>query len=98
MLVNNRRRNNLEALLLRGKAYYYLADTYLEALSKRVAWISKQLYSHDLKINKLEFTDLCDAISFRFEKEVEPSWFERCPNFYHSAPCTSKAFDYIVIF
>lgn len=61
--------------------------------------------SHDFKINKVEFTDLCDAISFRFEKEVELSWLERCPNFYHSAPCTciknfvkSKAFDYIVIF
>lgn len=61
--------------------------------------------SHDFKINKVEFADLCDAISFRFEKEAEPSWLDRCPKFYHSAQCTcvknfvkSKAFEYIIIF
>nr|ATG70803.1 ATCCH1 fatty acid oxygenation upregulated 2 [Juniperus scopulorum] len=60
--------------------------------------------SHDFKINKEEFADLCDAISLRFEKELVPSCFETYP-FYHSTPCNclrnfvkGKMFDYIIIF
>ncbi|XVF66835.1 hypothetical protein PTKIN_Ptkin10aG0069700 [Pterospermum kingtungense] len=39
--------------------------------------------SHDFKINLDEFTDLCNAIALRFQKEDSPSLFERFP-FYHS--------------
>ncbi|XP_007043598.2 PREDICTED: two pore calcium channel protein 1 isoform X1 [Theobroma cacao] len=35
--------------------------------------------SHDFKINLDEFTDLCNAIGLRFQKEDSPSLFERFP-------------------
>ncbi|KAL3714983.1 hypothetical protein ACJRO7_006830 [Eucalyptus globulus] len=40
--------------------------------------------SHDFKINTDEFTDLCNAIALRFEKEDAPSLFEKFPSIYHS--------------
>ncbi|XP_039117349.1 two pore calcium channel protein 1 [Dioscorea cayenensis subsp. rotundata] len=61
--------------------------------------------SGDFKINLEEFTDLCNAIALRFQKEPLPSWFEQYPSFYHSQPCKKfKAFvqgpifGYIVAF
>ncbi|KAJ0986103.1 hypothetical protein J5N97_004459 [Dioscorea zingiberensis] len=61
--------------------------------------------SGDFKINLEEFTDLCNAIALRFQKEPSPSWFEGYPSFYHSPPCKklkafvqSPAFGYIVAF
>lgn len=62
-------------------------------------------HSGDFKINLEEFTDLCNAIALRFQKEPSPSWFENCPSFYHSPPCKklkafvrSPMFGYIVAF
>ncbi|KAK8949371.1 Two pore calcium channel protein 1 [Platanthera zijinensis] len=50
-------------------------------------------HSGDFKINLEEFTDLCNAIALRFEKEVSPSYFENYPSFYHSHWCEKlKAF------
>ncbi|XP_062106013.1 two pore calcium channel protein 1 [Humulus lupulus] len=40
--------------------------------------------SHDFKINLDEFTDLCNAIALKFQKEDTPSCFEYCSYFYHS--------------
>lgn len=61
--------------------------------------------SGDFKINMNEFTELCNAIALRFEKEPSPSWFEGCPTFYHSyfseklkAFVRSDTFGYIVAF
>ncbi|XP_068664764.1 two pore calcium channel protein 1A-like [Aristolochia californica] len=49
--------------------------------------------SGDFKINLDEFSDLCNAIALRFEKEAVPSWFEAYPSFYHSPSCEKfKAF------
>uniref|UniRef100_A0A7N0UKT4 EF-hand domain-containing protein n=1 Tax=Kalanchoe fedtschenkoi TaxID=63787 RepID=A0A7N0UKT4_KALFE len=61
--------------------------------------------SHDFKINLDEFTDLCNAISLRFQKEDTPSWFEKYPYIYHS-PFSQKlkafvrgpTFGYIIAF
>ncbi|CAL9756092.1 unnamed protein product [Musa acuminata subsp. burmannicoides] len=61
--------------------------------------------SGDFKINLEEFTDLCNAIALRFQKEASPSWFENYPTFYRSPPCEkfkafvqSPMFGYIVAF
>lgn len=61
--------------------------------------------SGDFKINLEEFTDLCNAIALRFQKEASPSWFERYPSFYHSPHCKrlkafvrSSTFGYIIAF
>lgn len=40
--------------------------------------------SGDFKINRVEFADLCQAISLKFDKAEEPSWFEQYPAFYDS--------------
>lgn len=49
--------------------------------------------SGDVKINLEEFTDLCNAIALRFQKEASPSCFEKFPTFYHSPQCEKlKAF------
>ncbi|XP_042433296.1 two pore calcium channel protein 1 [Zingiber officinale] len=49
--------------------------------------------SGDFKINLEEFTDLCNAIALRFQREAVPSWFENYPTFYRSRPCEMlKAF------
>lgn len=40
--------------------------------------------SGDFKINREEFSDLCKAISLKFDKAEEPSWFEQFPAFYKS--------------
>ncbi|XWS39459.1 hypothetical protein CRYUN_Cryun18bG0056000 [Craigia yunnanensis] len=60
--------------------------------------------SHDFKINLDEFTDLCNAIALRFQKEDSPSLFERF-QIYHSplsenlkAFVRSPKFGYIVSF
>ncbi|CAK9149480.1 unnamed protein product [Ilex paraguariensis] len=61
--------------------------------------------SNDFTINLDEFSDLCNAIGLRFQKEDSPSWFETFPTFYH-APLSEKLkdfvrsgkFEYIVIF
>ncbi|XVE66199.1 hypothetical protein DITRI_Ditri08aG0061300 [Diplodiscus trichospermus] len=60
--------------------------------------------SHDFKINLDEFTDLCNAIGLRFQKEDSPSILERFP-IYHSpfseslkAFVRSPKFGYIVSF
>ncbi|XP_024022354.1 two pore calcium channel protein 1A [Morus notabilis] len=61
--------------------------------------------SGDFKINLDEFTDLCNAIALRFQKEDTPSIFEYCPSFYHSrcsenlkAFIRSPKFGYIISF
>ncbi|XP_040370436.1 two pore calcium channel protein 1B isoform X2 [Rosa chinensis] len=61
--------------------------------------------SGDFKINLDEFTDLCNAIALRFQKEDTPSWFEKVPSFYHSpfseklkAFIRSPKFGYIISF
>ncbi|EXB37988.1 Two pore calcium channel protein 1 [Morus notabilis] len=61
--------------------------------------------SGDFKINLDEFTDLCNAIALRFQKEDTPSFFEYCPSFYHSrisenlkAFIRSPKFGYIISF
>uniref|UniRef100_A0A1D1Y9M5 Two pore calcium channel protein 1A n=3 Tax=Anthurium amnicola TaxID=1678845 RepID=A0A1D1Y9M5_9ARAE len=61
--------------------------------------------SGDFKINVDEFTDLCNAIALKFQKEAAPSWFENYPYFYDSRPCKglkafvrSSTFGYIVAF
>nr|XP_010924550.1 two pore calcium channel protein 1 isoform X1 [Elaeis guineensis]XP_019706790.1 two pore calcium channel protein 1 isoform X1 [Elaeis guineensis]XP_019706791.1 two pore calcium channel protein 1 isoform X1 [Elaeis guineensis]XP_019706792.1 two pore calcium channel protein 1 isoform X1 [Elaeis guineensis]XP_019706793.1 two pore calcium channel protein 1 isoform X1 [Elaeis guineensis]XP_029121059.1 two pore calcium channel protein 1 isoform X1 [Elaeis guineensis] len=61
--------------------------------------------SGDFKINLEEFTDLCNAIALRFQKEPSPSWFENCPSFYHSPLCKnlkafvrSPMFGYVIVF
>ncbi|KAL5571175.1 hypothetical protein UlMin_020772 [Ulmus minor] len=43
----------------------------------------------DFKINKDEFTDLCNAIALRFQKEDIPSIFEKFAPIYHS-PSSEK--------
>ncbi|XVF01995.1 hypothetical protein REPUB_Repub04eG0138100 [Reevesia pubescens] len=60
--------------------------------------------SHDFKINLDEFTDLCNAIALRFQKEDTPSFLERFP-IYNSpfsknlkAFVRSPKFGYIVSF
>lgn len=61
--------------------------------------------SHDFKINLDEFTDLCNAISLRFQKEDVPSWLMKYPYIYDS-PFSKKLksfirgpkFGYIVAF
>ncbi|KAG1367886.1 two pore calcium channel protein 1 [Cocos nucifera] len=62
-------------------------------------------HSGDFKINLEEFTDLCNAIALRFQKEPSPSWFENYPSFYHSPLCKnlkafvrSPMFGYIIVF
>jgi two pore calcium channel protein len=40
--------------------------------------------SGDFKINREEFSDLCNAISLKFDKADEPAYLERFPKFYHS--------------
>lgn len=61
--------------------------------------------SGDFRINLEEFTDLCNAIALKFQKEATPSWFEKFPSFYHSLPCEklkafvrSPTFEYVVVF
>ncbi|KAF7822985.1 two pore calcium channel protein 1 [Senna tora] len=44
--------------------------------------------SHDVKINKDEFADICNAIALKFQKEDTPSYFEYL-SFYHS-PSSKK--------
>lgn len=60
--------------------------------------------SGDFKINRTEFSDLCNAISLKFDKAEEPSWFEHYPAFYNSdtlnvvkAFVRSPVFEKIVI-
>ncbi|XP_078438900.1 two-pore channel 1 [Wolffia australiana] len=49
--------------------------------------------SGDFKINGEEFTDLCNTIALKFQKEAVPSWFENYPAFYQSQTCKNlKAF------
>ncbi|XP_020702089.1 two pore calcium channel protein 1 isoform X1 [Dendrobium catenatum] len=62
-------------------------------------------HSGDFKINLEEFTDLCNAIALRFQKEATPSCFENYPSFYHSPQCEklkafvrSSTFGYIIAF
>lgn len=40
--------------------------------------------SGDFKINREEFSDLCNAISLKFDKADEPAYLERFPRLYHS--------------
>ncbi|XP_039160670.1 two pore calcium channel protein 1 [Eucalyptus grandis] len=61
--------------------------------------------SHDFKINTDEFTDLCNAIALRFEKEDAPSLFEKFPSIYHSpfseklkGFVKSQKFGYTILF
>ncbi|KAF3444127.1 hypothetical protein FNV43_RR13817 [Rhamnella rubrinervis] len=61
--------------------------------------------SHDFKINLDEFTDLCNAIALRFQKEDTPSCLEKFPSFYHSslskglkAFVRSRKFGYVISF
>ncbi|PON49665.1 Parvalbumin [Parasponia andersonii] len=61
--------------------------------------------SRDFKINLEEFTDLCNAIALRFQKEDTPSCFEKFPSLYHSplsenlkAFIRSPKFGYIISF
>ncbi|XP_020098634.1 two pore calcium channel protein 1 [Ananas comosus] len=61
-------------------------------------------HSGDFKINLEEFTDLCNAIALKFQKEPSPSCFEKYPSFYHSPPCEklkafvrSNLFEYIIV-
>ncbi|CAA7397495.1 unnamed protein product [Spirodela intermedia] len=61
--------------------------------------------SGDFKINVDEFTDLCNAIALKFQKEAAPSWFEYYPSFYHSHTCKclkefvrSSTFENLVAF
>ncbi|MQL83128.1 hypothetical protein Taro_015616 [Colocasia esculenta] len=61
--------------------------------------------SGDFKINVDEFSDLCNAIALKFQKEPAPSWFESYPSFYHSHSCNtlknfvqSSTFGYVVAF
>ncbi|WOL20569.1 two pore calcium channel protein 1 [Canna indica] len=61
--------------------------------------------SGDFKINLEEFTDLCNTIALKFQKEPAPSWFENYPTFYCSPPIEkfkafvrSTMFGYIVSF
>ncbi|PRQ49851.1 putative Two pore calcium channel protein [Rosa chinensis] len=61
--------------------------------------------SGDIKINLDEFTDLCNAIALKFQKEDTPSWFEKFPLCYHSpfseklkAFIQSPKFGYIISF
>lgn len=60
--------------------------------------------SGDFRIDRVEFNDLCNAISLKFDKADEPSWFEYYPAFYNSAALNaikafvrSQTFDKIVI-
>ncbi|KAF3967466.1 hypothetical protein CMV_008533, partial [Castanea mollissima] len=45
--------------------------------------------SHDFKINLNEFSDLCNAIALKFQKEECESCFEYFPSVYNS-PCSKK--------
>jgi two pore calcium channel protein len=40
--------------------------------------------SGDFKINREEFSDLCNAISLKFDKADEPAYLEKFPRLYHS--------------
>ncbi|KAF6155825.1 hypothetical protein GIB67_039156 [Kingdonia uniflora] len=58
-----------------------------------------------LWINLEEFSELCNAIAVKFEKEASPSWLEYYPSLYHSRSATklkafvkSPTFGYIVVF
>nr|POF18128.1 two pore calcium channel protein 1 [Quercus suber] len=61
--------------------------------------------SHDFKINLNEFSDLCNAIALKFQKEECESCFEYFPSVYNS-PCSKKLkgfvrsprFGYIISF
>ncbi|KAG0489324.1 hypothetical protein HPP92_008135 [Vanilla planifolia] len=62
-------------------------------------------HSGDFKINLEEFTDLCNAIALRFQKEASPSCFQKYPWFYYSPQCErlkafvrSPTFGYIIAF
>ncbi|KAG0491078.1 hypothetical protein HPP92_007941 [Vanilla planifolia] len=62
-------------------------------------------HSGDFKINLEEFTDLCNAIALRFQKEASPSCFQNYPWFYYSPQCErlkafvrSPTFGYIIAF
>ncbi|KAK4749796.1 hypothetical protein SAY87_027245 [Trapa incisa] len=50
--------------------------------------------SHDFKINLDEFSDLCNAIALRFQKEETPSLFEKFPGVY-SSPASKKLKDFV---
>lgn len=59
--------------------------------------------SGDFKINLEEFEDLCENITLKFPKMVQPSWFERFPSCYNSSFSTklkevvkSKKFEYLI--
>ncbi|PNX88353.1 two pore calcium channel protein 1-like, partial [Trifolium pratense] len=60
--------------------------------------------THDVKINKDEFADICNAIALRFQKEDVNSYFDYL-GFYHSSTSKrlkafvkSTMFGYIVTF
>ncbi|MCI05199.1 two pore calcium channel protein 1-like, partial [Trifolium medium] len=60
--------------------------------------------THDVKINKDEFADICNAIALRFQKEDVSSYFDYLV-FYHSSTSKrlkafvkSTMFGYIVTF
>ncbi|KAL1817507.1 hypothetical protein DCAR_0521954 [Daucus carota subsp. sativus] len=60
--------------------------------------------SHDFRINFLEFTDICNAIALRFQKEDSLPWLEKFP--FYRATLSEKLksfvrdpkFEYVVIF
>ncbi|KAG6553595.1 hypothetical protein Mapa_004509 [Marchantia paleacea] len=60
--------------------------------------------SGDFKINLEEFTDLCQAISLKFDKQEIPQWLESFPRLYHSYTfeklrhfVRSRFFEYIIL-
>ncbi|MED6139115.1 mitochondrial thiamine pyrophosphate transporter [Stylosanthes scabra] len=44
--------------------------------------------SHDVKLNKDEFADICHAIALKFHKEDTPSYFEYFP--FYNSPASNK--------
>ncbi|CAI9089403.1 OLC1v1023968C1 [Oldenlandia corymbosa var. corymbosa] len=61
--------------------------------------------THDFKINLEEFSDLCNAIALRFQKEPSVPYFENCPSIYHSVISEklkefvkSATFGYVIAF
>lgn len=50
--------------------------------------------SGDFKINLDEFSDLCNAIALRFQKEESEPIFEKCPTIYHSS-VSEKLKDFV---
>nr|CAD1834440.1 unnamed protein product [Ananas comosus var. bracteatus] len=95
----------------------YMRPTKMPVLIRDIQWslpktsredfeliFSELDHSGDFKINLEEFTDLCNAIALKFQKEPSPSCFEKYPSFYHSPPCEklkafvrSNLFEYIIV-